>query len=84
MIIAIGAAAVSPERLSLLVVSLILNGAGQGLVIPLALNTILSRVRVDQAGLGAGTVSTMQIVGTSVGVAIVGVFSFRHFMEAGH
>ncbi|MGO4683530.1 MFS transporter [Hyphomicrobium sp. 2TAF46] len=83
MALAIGIGATSPDNLPLLIVSLILNGAGQGLVIPLALNATLSRVREDQAGMGSGMVSTMQIVGTSVGVAIVGVLFFSVIHQAG-
>jgi MFS family permease len=66
----------APDNLSLLTVSLIMNGAGQGIVIPLALNTILSGVSEGQAGMGSGTVNTMQTIGTSTGVAIVGILFF--------
>ncbi|MDR3516720.1 MAG: MFS transporter [Azospirillaceae bacterium] len=76
LLLSIIAGVVAPGNLPLLVTSLILNGAGQGLVIPLALNTILSGVRTDQAGTGSGVVSTVQIIGTAVGVAIVGVIFF--------
>jgi MFS family permease len=66
----------APDNLALLIVSLILNGAGQGIVIPLALNTILSSITEAQAGMGSGTVGTMQTVGASLGVAIVGILFF--------
>lgn len=75
-LVAIATGALAPANLPLLIAGLILNGAGQGLVIPLALNTILGGVREDQAGMGSGVVSTMQIMGTSLGVAIVGVLFF--------
>ncbi|WP_296224672.1 MFS transporter [Ralstonia sp. UBA689] len=61
---------------ALLIVPLVLNGFGQGMVIPLSLNTILSSVDTAQAGMGAGTVTTMQAVGNAVGVTVVGVLLF--------
>jgi MFS family permease len=76
LVLSVVAALLTPGNLTLLIVSLILNGAGQGIVIPLALNTILSGVSEAQAGMGSGTVSTMQTIGTSVGVAIVGILFF--------
>ena len=75
-LVAIMTGSLAPANLPFLIIALILNGAGQGLVIPLALNTILGGVRDDQAGMGSGIVSTMQIMGTSIGVAIVGVLFF--------
>ncbi|WP_408581269.1 MFS transporter [Burkholderia cepacia] len=66
----------APREIGLLIISLIFNGLGQGLVIPLALHTILGSVREDQAGMSSGTIGTMQTVGTSAGVAIVGVLFF--------
>lgn len=69
-------AATQPHDLSLLVTSLVLNGAGQGLVIPLAFNTILGKVRDDHAGMASGALSTLQIIGTSTGVAVVGMLMF--------
>jgi MFS family permease len=76
LVLSVVAALLTPGNLTLLIVSLISNGAGQGIVIPLALNTILSGVSEAQAGMGSGTVSTMQTIGTSVGVAIVGILFF--------
>jgi MFS family permease len=81
IVVAIATGALAPANLPLLIVALILNGAGQGLVTPLALNTILGGVREDQAGMGSGVVSTMQIVGTAVGVAIVGVLFFSSLSQ---
>jgi MFS family permease len=76
LLVAIATGALAPANLSLLIIALMLNGAGQGLVIPLALNTVLGGVRNDQAGMGSGIVSTLQVMGTSFGVAIVGVLFF--------
>jgi MFS family permease len=70
------AGAVAPDNLPLLIVSLILNGTGQGIVIPLALNTILSGIEEAQAGMGSGTVGTMQTIGASFGVTVVGILFF--------
>lgn len=68
--------AFAPTSLKLMVVGLLLNGFGQGVVIPLALNALLGQVRDDQAGAASGVVSTLQTVGTSVGVMLVGVLFF--------
>jgi len=78
-----GTAAIQPGNLSLLVVWLALNGAGQGLVIPLAFNTILGAVRDEQAGMASGALSTLQTVGTSTGLAVVGVLLFSALGSAG-
>lgn len=64
------------DSLALMIVALIVNGFGQGIAIPLALNTILGGVRADQAGMGSGVVSTVQTAGAAIGVAIVGVLLF--------
>ncbi|WP_394821589.1 MFS transporter [Pendulispora albinea] len=77
------AGAVAPEDRALVISSLVLNGAGQGLVIPLALEAVLSRVGDEHAGMGAGALTTMQVVGSSVGVALVGVLFFSMIGEAG-
>ncbi|MDX7988014.1 MFS transporter [Xenorhabdus sp. 12] len=49
---------------------------GQGIAIPLAFNTILGSVKDDMAGMASGALSTLQIVGTSTGVTIVGTILF--------
>ncbi|MGS1106965.1 MFS transporter [Achromobacter anxifer] len=77
-------AATQPQNLALLVASLVLNGAGQGLVIPLAFNAILGSVREDQAGMASGMLSTLQVVGTSTGVAVVGGVIFTMLEAAGN
>jgi MFS family permease len=75
-------AASAVQSVPLMIVALVLNGAGQGMVIPLALSAILGAVRESEAGMGSGAVSTMQTVGTSVGVAIVGVLLFSSIGQA--
>ncbi|RIJ06198.1 MFS transporter [Achromobacter sp. K91] len=76
-------AATQPQNLALLVASLVLNGAGQGLVIPLAFNAILGAVQEEQAGMASGMLSTLQVVGTSAGVAVVGGVIFTMLEAAG-
>ena len=66
----------APQNLAALITALVLNGLGQGIVIPLALNVILSSVSEAQAGIGSGVLSTMQIIGSASGVTIVGVIFF--------
>ncbi|WP_284268765.1 hypothetical protein [Bradyrhizobium iriomotense] len=51
---------IAPTSVSLLVTSLIFNGFGQGLTIPLALNANLPSVSEAQAGMASGMVGTMQ------------------------
>ncbi|MCP1845814.1 MFS family permease [Bradyrhizobium sp. USDA 4524] len=70
-----------PTSAPLLVASLIFNGFGQGLTIPLALNANLSTVPDAQAGMASGMVGTMQTLGAAFGVAIVGVIFFADLSE---
>ncbi|WP_454694273.1 MFS transporter [Achromobacter aegrifaciens] len=77
-------AATQPQNLTLLVASLLLNGAGQGLVIPLAFNAILGSVQEEQAGMASGMLSTLQVVGTSTGVAVVGGVIYTMLESAGN
>jgi MFS family permease len=56
--------------------SVILQGLGQGIVIPLLLNMILSTVSSEEAGMASGAFSTMQIAGSAFGVSIVGAILF--------
>jgi EmrB/QacA subfamily drug resistance transporter len=59
-----------------LVPALVIDGAGQGLAIaPLAV-TVLSRVKPQHAGAGAGVLTTGVQVGNALGVAIVGVIFY--------
>ena len=75
-VVAMAGGVLMPGSLVLLTVAVVLNGAGQGVVIPLALNRVLSGVSEAHAGMGSGLVSTIALVGTSVGVAVVGVVFF--------
>jgi len=67
---------IEPTSTPLLIASLIFNGFGQGLSIPLALNANLSTVPEAQAGMASGMVGTMQTLGAAFGVAVVGVIFF--------
>lgn len=60
----------------MLSLSLILNGLGQGIVIPLFLNLILSTVSNSEAGMASGACSTMQTAGAAFGITIVGIILF--------
>jgi len=71
----------APTSTPLLVASLIFNGFGQGLTIPLALNANLSTVPEAQAGMASGMVGTMQTLGAAFGVAIVGVIFFAELSD---
>ncbi|ELI8126410.1 MFS transporter [Yersinia enterocolitica] len=66
----------SPDSLAWLVVSLVLNGFGQGMAIPAALGILLGRVTDTQAGVASGLVSTLQALGNSAGITIVGAILF--------
>lgn len=74
--LAIWVGATRPDSLAWLVVSLVLNGLGQGMAIPAALGMLLDRVADAQAGVASGLVSTLQTLGNSAGVTIVGVVLF--------
>lgn len=76
MALSIAVGFLSPDNRLLLILALVLNGAGQGIAIPLAINSILGSVDERDAGMASGALSTMQLVGTSVGVTIVGVIFF--------
>ncbi|MBR8656817.1 MFS transporter [Achromobacter sp. Marseille-Q0513] len=69
-------AILDPANLTLVVVALGPNGAGQGLGVPLAVNGVRGCVGAEDAGMGSGISSTMQLTGTTVGVAVVGVVLF--------
>jgi MFS family permease len=51
-------------------------GASLGLLVPTLMRLILHTVPTDEAGSGAGVVSTAQQVGNAVGVALIGTIFF--------
>jgi EmrB/QacA subfamily drug resistance transporter len=59
-----------------LVPGLILVGAGMGLCITPLTTVVLASARPESAGMVSGTLSTMQQIGNSVGVAVTGVIFF--------
>lgn len=61
---------------ALLFPGLFLVGAGQGLCITPLTTTVLSHADPETAGAVSGALSTMQQVGNSVGVAVIGVLFF--------
>ncbi len=66
----------------LVIPTLILQSVGGGLVITPALNTVLSRVKPESAGVASGTLSTAQQVGGALGVAVIGAVYFSSFHPA--
>ncbi|SCB44702.1 MFS transporter [Rhizobium lusitanum] len=63
--------------------SVVLQGLGQGIVVPLLLNMILSTVSSKEAGMASGAFSTMQIAGSAFGVTIVGTILFNVLEHVG-
>lgn len=75
---------VSGARITPLLVipTLMLQSVGGGLVITPALNTVLSRVKPESAGVASGALSTAQQCGGALGVAIIGAVFFNSFHPA--
>lgn len=65
-----------------LILVLIVVGAGQGFVMTPLLNLVLGFVKVAQAGMASGVISTVQQIGAALGVAVVGIL-FRAALAAG-
>lgn len=63
-------------------VSVILQGFGQGVVIPLLLNAVLGTVASAEAAMAAGAFSTLQVVGSAFGVTVVGAILFGRIDQA--
>ncbi|MGH9066188.1 MAG: MFS transporter, partial [Acidimicrobiales bacterium] len=59
-----------------LIPSLLLAGAGLGLVVAPLTNIVLSEIRSEDAGAASGVLSTVQQMGGAVGVALIGVLFF--------
>lgn len=68
---------------SMLSISVVLQGFGQGIVIPLLLNMVLSTVANAEAGMASGIFSTVQTVGSAFGVTIVGLILFGVIDQSG-
>ncbi|WP_405486544.1 MFS transporter [Nocardia sp. NBC_00511] len=79
--LATGLLLVSGPRITPLLVipTLVWQSVGGGLVITPALNTVLSRVRPESAGVASGALSTAQQCGGALGVAVVGAIFFGSF-----
>ncbi len=82
--LATGLLLVSGPRITPLLVipTLVLQSVGGGLVITPALNTVLSRVRPESAGVASGVLSTAQQCGGALGVAVIGAVFFSSFHPA--
>ncbi|GAA0565073.1 MFS transporter [Actinomadura livida] len=59
--------------------AMLFTGLGLGLVIGPLLNFVLARVRHDDTGAASGVLSTAQQIGSSLGVAVIGLAFFRGF-----
>ncbi|MGW3171829.1 MFS transporter [Streptomyces sp. NPDC001153] len=82
--LAAGLLLVSGPRITPLLVipALVVQSVGGGLVITPALNTVLSRVTPESAGVASGVLSTAQQCGGALGVAVVGAVFFGSFHPA--
>ncbi|MEV4439222.1 MFS transporter [Streptomyces sp. NPDC049577] len=82
--LATGLLLVSGPRITPLLVipTLILQSVGGGLVITQALNTVLSHVKPESAGVASGVLSTAQQCGGAIGVAVIGAVFFGSFHPA--
>ncbi len=60
-----------------LVPGYLLNGAGMGLIIASLFNFVLAGIGHEHAGSGSGILSTTQELGTSIGIAVIGVIFFN-------
>ncbi|WP_282504776.1 MFS transporter [Streptomyces rhizoryzae] len=67
-----------------LVGTLVLVGAGNGLLVTPLLNAVLAAVRPEDAGMASGVLATCQQVGGAVGVAVVGAVFYGALGPAGH
>jgi EmrB/QacA subfamily drug resistance transporter len=63
----------------LVIPTLMLQSVGGGLVITPALNTVLSRVKPESAGVASGALSTAQQCGGALGIAVIGAVYFSAF-----
>ncbi|MEW1655917.1 MFS transporter [Streptomyces sp. NPDC093707] len=67
-----------------LVASLVLVGAGNGLLVTPLLSAVLAGVRPEETGLASGVLSTGQQIGGAVGVAVIGVLFYDALGPAAH
>jgi EmrB/QacA subfamily drug resistance transporter len=72
-----------PRITPLLVIpTLMLQSVGGGLAITPALNTVLSGIKPESAGVASGVLSTAQQCGGALGVAVIGAVYFSSFQPA--
>ncbi|WP_286203147.1 MFS transporter [Rhizobium lusitanum] len=83
LLIAVLSALATDHYIPALSASVILQGLGQGIVLPLLLNKILSTISNEEAGMASGAFSTMQIAGSAFGVTIVGAVLFSMLERIG-
>lgn len=62
--------------------SLLVCGAGMGLVAPTLIDVIMSEVPAEEAGSGSGVLNSVTQLGAAVGVALIGVIFFGLLADA--
>ena len=67
-----------------LVPTLLLVGAGNGLLVTPLLNAVLGTIRPAEVGMASGVLSTGQQIGGAVGVALVGILYYGALGGAAH
>ncbi|MET7798685.1 MFS transporter [Streptomyces decoyicus] len=67
-----------------LVPTLLLVGAGNGLLVTPLLNAVLGTIRPGEVGMASGVLSTGQQIGGAVGVALVGILYYGALGGAAH
>ncbi|MCL7495644.1 MFS transporter [Streptomyces sp. MCA2] len=67
-----------------LVPTLLLVGAGNGLLVTPLLNAVLGTIRPAEVGMASGVLSTGQQIGGAVGVALVGILYYGALGDAAH
>ncbi|MFC9229586.1 MFS transporter [Streptomyces decoyicus] len=67
-----------------LVPTLLLVGAGNGLLVTPLLNAVLATIRPGEVGMASGVLSTGQQIGGAVGVALVGILYYGTLGGAAH
>jgi EmrB/QacA subfamily drug resistance transporter len=82
LFLAVGAAG-AHGSIAWLVLPLLVDGAGMGLVMGPLMSSVLVNVRREHAGAASGVLSTAQQVGNAVGIALIGI-TFFGAIDAGH
>lgn len=68
-----------PPTPAAIIPTLMLQSVGGGLLISPSLGAVLARIDPNDAGIASGVLTTVQQVGSAIGVAVVGVVFFSSF-----